>query len=244
MENNVTAPEEDSNMLNISSNEVDVGNSNSLASALAKSINASHLDALPRISHMTGNSIDSGDDSNEDPPLKETGRSLRAKRNLQTTRKHEHARKGRSRRHRRSPSHSPDINSDINEAGEHPLNEASHGDDVGPPSSKKADASNKRHRSSSPTSQTKLGSKGNPIDVESVTSLFEPAVTREYVRIFFFYSMYAKYWLQIKKESISLPLEMSPLIKGNRSVTVYDVEGNPKSFTPSFHVRNKKWEIF
>lgn len=249
MENNpVTAPDEDSDMMDISSNEVDVGNSTSMA--LAKSINLSHLDPLPGISDTIGNSIDSVHNTNKRPPLKETARSLRAKRNLLVTAgKHQHSRKRHHHHHRHhhspSPSRSPGIDSDANELEEEsPLNEESHGDDDGPPSSKEAsplldvpDTSNKRHHSSSPVPGTKLGSKANPIDVDSVASLFEPKVTREYVRIFIFYSAYAEYRLQMKKESISLPLEANPPIKGNRSFTVYDVEGNPKSFTPSFHVR-------
>jgi hypothetical protein len=194
MENNVTAPEDDSNMMVISSNEVDVGNSTSMA--LVKSINISHLDALPRIPDMTVNSSDSDDDSDKGPSLKETARSLRAKRNLNVmTGKHQHPGKRhgprRHHHHHPSPSYSPVNNSDTNEPSENPLNEEIQGVDDGP-SSKEAtqllgvpDASRKRQHSSSPVYQTKLGSKENPIDIESVASLFEPIMTRDYVRFFF-----------------------------------------------------------
>jgi len=54
---------------------------------------------------------------------------------------------------------------------------------------------------------------------------------------FFIHSTYAEYMLQIKKETISLSLEMNPpVIKGDRSYTVFDVEGKPEQLTPSFHV--------
>ena len=94
----------------------------------------------------------------------------------------------------------------------------------------------KRRRLSSPIPPKKLGSKQNPIDVDSVTSLFEPMVLREYVGTFIFQSAFAENMLQVKKEKISLPLEMNPPIKGNRSYTVFDVTGKLESFTPSFHV--------
>ena len=43
--------------------------------------------------------------------------------------------------------------------------------------------------------------------------------------------------LQLKKEAVSLSLDMNPpIIKGDKSYTVFDVEGNPETFTPSFHV--------
>jgi hypothetical protein len=40
----------------------------------------------------------------------------------------------------------------------------------------------------------------------------------------------------VGKETISLPSETNPRIDGKKSYTVYDVMGNPESFTPSFHV--------
>ena len=46
------------------------------------------------------------------------------------------------------------------------------------------DASTKRRRSSSPVFPRELGTKYTPIDVDEVTSLFEPTVIREYVWTF------------------------------------------------------------
>lgn len=41
----------------------------------------------------------------------------------------------------------------------------------------------------------------------------------------------------MKKETISLPPDVNPpQIKGDQSYTVFDVEGKPVTFTPSFHV--------
>lgn len=218
--------------------------------ALAKIITASHHDALPRISDTTGNSTNLHANSNKGPPLKETARRLRAKRNLSiTSGKHHHHRP--LHRRRRRPSYSSEDGSDNDQQRDAPSNEERHVDDDGSLSSKETaqplsapKASNKRHHSSSSIPRTKLGSKENPIDVDSVASLFEPMVTREYVRIFFFSSAHAEYMLQMKKEIISLPHETNPPIKGNKSFTVYDVEGNPESFTPSFHVSSYKWVIF
>ncbi|KJA20592.1 hypothetical protein HYPSUDRAFT_142053, partial [Hypholoma sublateritium FD-334 SS-4] len=76
----------------------------------------------------------------------------------------------------------------------------------------------KRRRSSSPSS-TRPGSKQNPIDVDSVASLFEPVIIREYV----------------KKEEISLPSQANPLISGNQTYKVFDAAGETHAFTPSFH---------
>lgn len=51
------------------------------------------------------------------------------------------------------------------------------------------------------------------------------------------YPAHAEYTLQVKKETISLSLELNPpIIMGDKSYTVFDVEGNPEMFTPSFHV--------
>ena len=51
------------------------------------------------------------------------------------------------------------------------------------------------------------------------------------------YLAHAEYMLQMKKETISLSLELNPpIIKGDKSYTVFDVEGNPETFTPCFHV--------
>ena len=51
------------------------------------------------------------------------------------------------------------------------------------------------------------------------------------------YTSYAEYILQIKKESISFSLDINPpIIKGGKLYTVFDIEGNPELFTPSFHV--------
>jgi hypothetical protein len=58
-------------------------------------------------------------------------------------------------------------------------------------------------------------------------------------------SAYAENTLQVKKEEISLPLETDPpVIKGNRSYTIFDVTGKPESLTPSFHVSQLKLSIF
>ena len=51
-------------------------------------------------------------------------------------------------------------------------------DEEGPPTGVK------RPRSSSPVSRNKLGSSKNPIDVDSIASLFEPILTRDFVRNF------------------------------------------------------------
>ena len=48
----------------------------------------------------------------------------------------------------------------------------------------------------------------------------------------------------MKKEEISFSLETSPLIEGNKSYTIFDVTGQPKSFTPRFHVSLKMFNVF
>ena len=103
-------------------------------------------------------------------------------------------------------------------------------------------SSNKRLRSSSPSSRG-LGSRQNPIDVDKVGSLFEPIVIREYVWAFIPRFTYAENTLQVKEEEISLPLRANPPIKGNKSYTFFDVTGEPKLFTPSFHVSRKKFNV-
>ena len=51
------------------------------------------------------------------------------------------------------------------------------------------------------------------------------------------YLTHAEYMLQMKKEIISLSLELNPpIIKGDKSYTVFDVEDSPETFTPCFHV--------
>ena len=54
---------------------------------------------------------------------------------------------------------------------------------------------------------------------------------------------HAENTLQVKKEEISLPLKANPPIEGNRPYTAFDVTGEPKSFTPSFHVSCKKFNV-
>ena len=105
-------------------------------------------------------------------------------------------------------------------------------------------ASTKRRRSSSPVFPRELGTKETPINVDVVTSLFEPTVSREYVWTFLFQFAYAENTSQVKKEEISIPLETTPLVKGDRSYTVLDVTGEPKAFTPSFHVGCKSFNSF
>jgi len=76
----------------------------------------------------------------------------------------------------------------------HHSNENSHeesgGDDTRPPTSKEtthlsgarnSNPSSKRHHSSSAIHLKKLGSMENPIDVDSIASLFEPVAIKEYV---------------------------------------------------------------
>ena len=104
--------------------------------------------------------------------------------------------------------------------------------------------STKRRRSPSPVFPRGLGSAENPIDVDQIASLFEPIVMREYVWVLILQFAYAENTSQVKKEEISLPVEANPPIKGNRSYTVFDVTGQPKSFTPSFHVSCKKFDVF
>jgi len=48
----------------------------------------------------------------------------------------------------------------------------------------------------------------------------------------------------VKKEEISLPLKANPPIKGKSAYTVFDVMGEPKTFTPSFHVSCRKFDVF
>ena len=105
------------------------------------------------------------------------------------------------------------------------------------------DASTKRRRSSSPVFPRELGTKYTPIDVDEVTSLFEPTVIREYVWTFILQFTYAENTSQVKKEEISIPLETTPLVKGDISYTVFDVTGAPKALTPSFHVRSQKFQF-
>jgi len=221
---------------------------NLIATTLMNSINASHFDALP----TSSNNIDvsqaqnADDDPDEDPPLKETARALRAKKNLTTATKrplHRH------RHHSPSPSDSSLSDSEGHSDGNENSHNKRHDEGVPNRSSKETTQpsgsrnpnsltkATKRHRSSSPIHRKKLGSMENPIDVDSIASLFEPMVIKEYVCIFFFRFAYAEYTLQLKKETISLSLEMNPpIIKGDKSYTVFDVEGNSELFTPSFHV--------
>ena len=105
-------------------------------------------------------------------------------------------------------------------------------------------ASTKRRRSASPFSPRGLGSAENPINVEEIASLFEPIVIREYVWVLLLHLAHADNTLQVKKEEISLPLEANPPFKGNKSYTVFNVTGVPRSFTPSFHVRHKRIPVF
>jgi len=79
--------------------------------------------------------------------------------------------------------------------------------------------------------------------VDIVTSLFEPTVIREYVWTFILQLTYAENTLQVKKKQISIPLETTPLVKGDRSYTVFDVTGEPKAVTPSFHIRLQKFQF-
>jgi hypothetical protein len=141
-----------------------------------------------------------------------------------------------SRSRRRPGSRPPSLPHPPQSSGENDLDEP----DVNDDSNRKTQTSGtKRPHSRSPSppvSQKGLGSKESPIDVDGLASLFEPIVTREYVGMFIFPSAYAKYMLQAKKEMISLPLETSPQIKGNKSYKVFDVMGRPESLTPSFHV--------
>lgn len=235
-----------------------------MAVALVESINVSHQGNLtsgtrhpgrhhpppstPQPALYEDNTGDSGEE--DDPPLKKTARAKRAERNLgmKTARHHHHL----------LPSTSgSSVIPTGGTLGEGSLNEKSISDDGGPPTTKKSShlsnaknpsASKKRPRSSSPISHSsspisppKLGSKENPVDVDDFASVLEPMVSREYVRFLFFHwhSAYAEYTWQMKKEPISLLAEtsqMTPLIRGDRLYTIYDVEGKPESVTPSFHV--------
>ena len=221
------------------SNDGEDEDQNSIAKSLVASINASHrLGTLPKTkssqtASVTRAPITADHSDSDDEPL--TARALRAERNLGNT----------TRRLRNLPI-----------TVRHPLrhhlirgskDQADHDDDDGdstPNETTNLDAGNpnasKGHSSISPIYPKKLGSMENPIDVDSIASLFEPTATKEYVWNFFIhsaYTSYAEYILQIKKESISFSLEINPpIIKGEKSYTVFDVEGNPESFTPSFHV--------
>ncbi len=104
---------------------------------------------------------------------------------------------------------------------------------------KKSRAQTKRRRSASPILLGKLGSEENPIDVDKVASLFEPVFVKEYVYTFIFLYVCTDNILQRNAESISLETATNSPVKGNRSYTVFDVNGEPVSFTPSFHVSCK-----
>ena len=223
------------------SNDSEDEDQNSIAKTLVASINASHhLNTLPKTkSHQKASfsraPITAGHSDSDDEPLMNetplTTRVLRAERNLGNT----------TRRLRNLPI-------TVRRPLRHHLirdseDEADHNDHDGD-STPNLDAGNpnasKGHSSISPIHPKKLGSMENLIDVDSIASLFEPTATKEYVWNFFMhsaYTSYAEYILQIKKESISFSLEINPpIIKGEKSYTVFDVEGNPESFTPSFHV--------
>ena len=123
-----------------------------------------------------------------------TAQALRAKTNLAVVTKRPRPRSHR----RRCPSYSSDsedgpcIQSGATAENGRLNEESGGGDEDGPLSSKETtqpsdaiNASKKRPCPSPcpspPISGTRLGSKENPIDVDSVASLFEPVVTREYV---------------------------------------------------------------
>ena len=187
--------------------QIEDGDSNSMAMTLAKEINASNQEKLttntkcplhhhPRPSTPQPTSSESEDDG---PPSKKTARALRAKRNLTTVTK-----RIPLRRHRRppTPQYTSSSEGDSNRPREVPTSAITNQPDEGPSNEVIGDnndgpmtsintiqlldagisgASKKRPHSSSPVSQTKLGSKENPIDVDGFASLLEPMVTREYV---------------------------------------------------------------
>ena len=175
---------------------------NIIAATLADSINASHINALPQndfdmmdVSHDR-NSGNSGNNLNLGPQSKETARALRARKNLAVQKK----RRPLPRiRRPRTPSPSSDSHSDEPDLNQHHTatkkGEGSRhsyrflgekgSDDPSPPGS--PNISTKHHRSSSPIKGKKLGSMENPIDVDSIASLFEPTMIKEYVWLFFPY---------------------------------------------------------
>jgi hypothetical protein len=234
--------DEDLNMMNIF-NDGEDEDQNSIAKSLVASINASHhLNILPKTkSHQTASGSRApitADDSDSEPLMNKTpmtARALRAERNLGNT----------TRRLRNLPitSRRPLRHHLIRESDRDSEDEADHDGDSTPNETTNLDAGNSnasKGHGISPIHPKKLGSIENPIDVDSIASLFEPTATKEYVWNFFIhfaYASYAEYILQMKKESISFSLDINPpIIKGKKSYTVFDVEGNPESFTPSFHV--------
>jgi len=48
----------------------------------------------------------------------------------------------------------------------------------------------------------------------------------------------------VKREEISLPLEVNPPIDRGITYTIFDVTGQPVSFTPKFHVSCKKIDLY
>ena len=175
------------------SNDGEEEDQNSIAKSLVASINASHHhNTLPKtksrqtaaksrqtasISQAPVTAEDSSDDN--EPSMNKTpltARALRAERNLSNI----------TRRLRNLPI-----------TARHPLrhhlirdspDEADHGDST-PNESTNLDAGNpsapKGHSSISPVYPKKIGSMENPIDVDSIASLFEPTATKEYVRTSF-----------------------------------------------------------
>ena len=104
---------------------------------------------------------------------------------------------------------------------------------------KQPKAQTKRRRSTSPILPGSLGSEENPIDVDKVVSLFEPVFVKDYVCTFILLYECTDNILQREEESVSLEIATNPPVKGNRSYTIFDVTGEPVSFTPSFHVSFK-----
>lgn len=168
----VAAPENDSNMAD---------DSDPFAMTLVDSINASNTDTLPQAddSDMDVSQDDSGNDLNPGRRSKETAKSSRIRKNLAISKSRRDLHRGRRVPPRpRTPSPSPSSSSDSDSDG----SATQHGNDTASPPRNPVTPA-KHHRSSSP----KLGSMENPIDVDSIASLFEPMAIKEYVRLSFFF---------------------------------------------------------
>ena len=193
---------------------------NIIATTLADSINTYHIDALPQNdSDMMDASQDrnSGNNSNLGPQLKETAVPKKCCPCPPSPSSDGH-------------SDGPDLNQGSTATKKQESSRHSYGflhkrGSDNPSSPGSPNISTKHHQLSSPIKGKKL--------------LFEPTVIKEYVWLPPppIYLTHAEYMLQMKKETISLSLELNPpIIKGDKSYTVFDVEGNPEMFTPCFHV--------
>ena len=154
--------------------------SDPFAMTLVDSINASNTDTLPQTdSDMDVSQDDSGNDLNPGRQSKETAKSSRIRKNLAISKSRRDLHRGRRVPPRpRTPSPSPSSSSSDSDSDG---SATQHGNDTASPP-RNPDTPAKHHRSSSP----KLGSMENPIDVDSIASLFEPMVIKEYVRLSFF----------------------------------------------------------